>query len=477
MEPLTGRSEEKNILVDALGSSNAELVAITGRRRVGKTFLVRSVYEKHLVFEFSAVHNATMKEQLTGFMKAYQQATVSPANYQIPESWLSAFGLLETYLTPIIQKKKAVVFFDEFPWMHTPRSNFLKAFEHFWNTYASRHPNLTVVICGSAASWMIRNVVNNRGGLHNRLTRRIQLMPFTLKETEQYLRTRSVLLDKYQLLQLYMAMGGIPEYLKHIAPGKSAAQTIDHLFFSKQAALRREFENLYPALFENPGNHITVIRTLASVSKGLTRKEIIEACGLSSGGWISQILEELEASGFIQSYIPFNRQSRDTVIRLSDEYSLFYLKYIEKSRSTGTGTWLRLSESASWKSWSGYAFESVCLKHVSQIRDALGISTIYTEESVWRYVPGKGQPGAQIDLLLDRKDHVISICEMKFSDEIYSITKKYAADLQQKLTVFQQVEKPKKTLFLTMVTTYGVAKNAYSKGLIQGEVTMDELFD
>ena len=475
MEPLIGRSEEKNILLDALSSQAAELVAIIGRRRVGKTFLIRSVYEKHLVFEFSAVHNATMKEQLTGFMKSYQLATGSPAPYKTPDSWLDAFRILEEYLKPIVEKRKAVIFFDEFPWMHTPKSNFLRAFDHFWNMFASRYPNITVVICGSAASWMIRNVVNDRGGLHNRITRRIKLLPFTLKETEQYLHSRSVVLDRYQILQLYMAMGGIPEYLKQIKQGKSAAQNIDHLFFSKQGALKKEFDNLYPALFENATNHITVIRALASISKGMTRKEIIEACGLSSGGWISQILEELEESGFIMPYIPYNHHSRDTIIRLTDEYSLFYLKYIEKSRATGTGTWLRLSESPSWKSWSGYAFESICLKHVNELRVALGINAIYNEESVWRHVPGKGQPGAQIDLLLDRQDRCINICEMKFSNEIYTITKKYAEELQQKLTVFSQVEKPKKTLFLTMVTTYGIARNAYSKGIL--EIKMDDLFE
>ena len=477
MEKLVGRVEERQILENALKSSNPELIAVTGRRRVGKTFLIRSVYEKHIAFEFSAVHNATMHEQLGGFIKAYQQAKKSRAAYEVPASWFAAFALLEDYLTPIIKRRKAVVFFDEFPWMHTPRSNFLKAFEQFWNTYASRHPDLKVVICGSAASWMIQNVVNNRGGLHNRLTRRLKLLPFSLKETEAYLISRSVTLDRYQLLQLYMVMGGIPEYLKQVAPGKSSAQIIDNLFFTKQGALKKEFDNLYPALFENAIHHIMIIRALASINKGMTRKEIIESTKLNSGGWVTQILDELEESGFIMSYLPYNRTSKDLVYRLSDEYSLFYIKYIEKSRATSDGTWLRISESASWKSWSGYAFEGICLKHVPQIRAALGITSTYTEESVWRHVPGKGQPGAQIDLLLDRKDYCINICEMKFSTGLFTVTKKYADELIQKVTVFKTVEKPRKTIFLTMVTTYGIAKNQFSKGLIQSELTMDALFD
>ncbi len=477
METLVGRAEEKQILESALESNSAEFIAVVGRRRVGKTFLIRSVYAKRIVFEFSAVHNATMPEQLGGFIKAYQQAVNSPAAYKVPANWFDAFGLLEDFLAPIIKKRKAVVFFDEFPWMHTPKSNFLKAFEHFWNSYASRYPNLTVVICGSAASWMIKNVVNNRGGLHNRLTQRITLSPFSLKETEEYLIGRLVNLDRYQILQLYMVIGGIPEYLKHITPGKSSAQIIDDLFFAKQGALKKEFNNLYPALFENATNHITVVRSLASVSKGMTRKEIIEATEFNSGGWITQILEELEESGFIMSYIPYNRKSKELMYRLSDEYSLFYIKYIERGRATGDGTWLRLSESASWKSWSGYAFEGTCLKHVPQIRAALGIAAIYTEESVWRHVASKGQLGAQIDLLLERGDYCINICEMKFSINEFTITQKYGEELKQKVAVFKDVEKPKKTVFLTMITTYGVVKNKYYRGTVQSELTMDALFD
>ncbi len=477
MEKLVGRKEEKQLLENALSSNSAELIAVFGRRRVGKTFLIRSVYEKNISFEFSAVHNANMQEQLEGFSKALRKAMNSPVALAVPSSWIEAFEQLENFLAPIVTKKKAVVFFDEFPWMHTHKSNFLKAFEHFWNSYASRYPNLTVVICGSAASWMIQHVVNNKGGLHNRLTRRIRVLPFTVFETEAYLKSRSVNIDRYQILQLYMVMGGIPEYLKNIMPGESCTQVIDRLCFTKHGALKDEFENLYPALFDNATNHIAIIRALAAISKGMTRNEIIAASHLTSGGTTTKTLDELEESGFISSYIPFNKTSKETVYRLTDEYSLFYLKYMEKKRASGSGTWMRVSESPSWKSWSGYAFEAICIKHVQQIKEGLGISAVYTEESVWRHVPGKSQPGAQIDLLLDRKDYCINICEMKLSEGMFNITKKYAAELEQKIAVFKAVEQPKKTIFLTMVTTYGVARNQYSKGLVQSELTMDILFD
>ena len=477
MEKLVGRIQEKKILENALVSTGAELVAIYGRRRIGKTFLIRTVYEKYLQFEFTGVHNASMQEQLESFSLALKKAIESPVDIAVPKTWAAAFHLLENFLTPIITKQKAVIFFDEFPWIHTQKSNFIRAFEHFWNSWASKYPNLTVVICGSAASWMIRNIVNNKGGLHNRVSIRMRLMPFSLNETEAYLKSRSVNLDQYQILQLYMAMGGVPQYLKAVQRGESVLQVTDRICFTKHGALKDEFKILYESLFDNASHHMAVIRLLSGISKGMTRNEIITNSSLSSGGTTSKVLTELEESGFITAYIPFEKNSKEIVYRLTDEYSLFYLKFIEKTKATGEGTWERLSESSSWRSWSGYAFEAICLKHVMQIKKALNIATIYTEESVWRHVPGKGQPGAQIDLLLDRKDHCMNLCEMKYSIEEFTINKKYAEELAQKKSVFIARTKTKKTIFLTMITTYGVLRNPYSKTLVQSEVTMDALFE
>src|SRR5665647_727225 len=477
MENLVGRIQEKKVLEDALASPGAELIAVYGRRRIGKTFLIRSVYEKYIKFESIGVHNATMQEQLEGFSFALKKAIESPLDIAVPKTWVAAFHSLENILNPIIKKGKAVIFFDEFPWMHTQKSNFLTAFEHFWNSWASKHSNLTVVICGSAASWMIRNIVNNKGGVHNRVSIRMRLLPFTLSETQAYLKSRSVNLDHYQLLQLYMAMGGVPQYLKAVQKGESATQAIDRLFFTKHGSLKEEFKILYESLFDNAAHHTAVIRLLYDAGKGMTRNEIISSSHLSSGGTTTKVLTELYESGFVASYIPFDKTSKELVYRLTDEYSLFYLKFIERSRATGTGTWLRMNEGNSFKSWSGYAFEAICLKHLPQLKKALHIETIYTEDSVWRHVPGKGQPGAQIDLLLDRRDRCINICEMKFSTNEFTINKKYAEELMQKRTVFVDKTKTKKTILLTMITTYGVIKNAYYKNLVQSEVTMDALFD
>ena len=455
MEIIIGREEEKIILGRVLRSADPELVAVYGRRRIGKTFLIHNIFHKQLAFEFSGIHNASLNQQLENFSDSLSK-TVGNLPLAKPTSWLQAFNMLIDYLTPLIQNERRVIFFDEFPWINTPRSGFLQAFEHFWNTWASRQKYLVVVICGSAAAWMIQKIINNRGGLHNRVTRRIRLLPFSIGEMEMYLHQRKINLDRYQILQLYMVTGGIPHYLKEIEVGESATQAIDRLCFTKDGLLRDEFKNLYRSLFDETGKHIDIIRALAKKGVGLTREGIINECNLTSGGATSQLLEELTESGFITPYVAFNKTIKDSVYKLTDEYSLFYIKFIENKRTEGAGTWIRFSTGPSWKSWGGVAFENICMKHILQLKKELGIASVYTETSIWRQQGKKEEHGAQIDLLIDRQDKCINVCEMKFSVSDFEMTKSYAAELEQKLKIFKNATKTKKTLFLTMITTYGV---------------------
>lgn len=476
METITGRTAEKKILSQLLATKEAELIAIYGRRRVGKTFLIRNLFEKQMVFEFTGVHEAAMTVQLENFSLALQKAMGSAVPSAIPDNWVQAFKFLEDFLKARTSKQPAAVFFDEFPWIQTQKSGFKQAFDHWWNTWASRQPKLKVVICGSAASWMIEHIVNDKGGLHGRLSQTITLMPFSLGESEAYLRSRGVKLNHYHMLQLYMAMGGIPQYLKQVNKGESATQAIDRLCFAKDGLLKTEFNNLYRSLYADSAHHIKVIRQLSKKGKGMNRAELMDACGLTSGGTTTHLFEELEASGFISQYVPFGKTIRDSLYKLSDEYSLFYVKFIEGTRATGSGTWQKLAESQSYTSWSGFAFETVCQKHVQQIKNAVGADKTHTEECAWRYAPKKGETGAQVDLLLNRGDKSINLCEMKFASNDFVIDKKYASELERKKDVFIKQTGTRKNVFVTMVTTYGVKENEYSKKLVDVEVTMENLF-
>ncbi|MCD2423115.1 ATP-binding protein [Niabella pedocola] len=479
MNTIIGRSEEQKILNRLLASGRPELIAVYGRRRVGKTYLIRALFKKEMVFEMSGIHDAALTDQLRNFSIALGKAIASPAPLAPPDNWIQAFAYLDQYLLDLLDgSRPAVLFFDEFPWIHTPRSNFLQAFDHWWNSSATKRPNLKVIICGSAASWMIDKIINNKSGLHNRVTQRIRLLPFTLGETRAYLHYLGAALDPYQLLQLYMAVGGIPYYLQTVLPGESAVQIIDRLCFDKDGVLRKEFDNLYQSLFVNAQQHEKVVRALSQKGKGLTRDEIIATCGLTSGGTTSKLLRELEESGFITPYVPFGKNTNDSIYKLSDEYSMFYLKFIEGAKATGSGSWLRKGHTPAYKSWSGFAFEAVCLKHVAQVKKALGIEGVFTEASGWRYQPLKGnaEKGTQIDLLIDRQDHCINICEMKFSEDVFVIDKNYAGDLDHKVNTFRRITRTRKTLFLTLITTYGVQPNVHTTGRVMAEVTMDALF-
>ncbi|MCB0555977.1 MAG: AAA family ATPase [Phaeodactylibacter sp.] len=473
--PLIGRIEERKILEQALQSPKAEMVSVIGRRRVGKTFLVRSVYEGRIDFEITGIQHATRKEQLRNFM--IQLANFSKGSFPQtePKDWLEAFHFLTKFLEMKQKKEKIVVFLDELPWLSTHRSGFLKGLSFFWNSWAVNQ-NIVVVICGSAASWMIRKVVHHKGGLHNRITRRLTLKPFNLVETEDFLKAKNINLDHYQILHLYMAMGGVPHYLDEIEAGKSAAQNINQICFSENGLLHDEFSKLYSALFESSEAHVKVIRALAKKRKGLTRSEIVEESRLPEGGGTTKVLEELLHSGFISMNYPFGKKKKHSLYRLTDEYSLFYIRFIENNRSEGKGVWQELSQTQTYTSWAGYAFESICLKHLPQIKKALGISGVYSTASSFYKKGNEEEEGLQIDLLIDRKDHVINICEMKFYSAEVTITKAMATELRQKISNFKESAKTRKQIFLTLITTFGLKQNKHTLGLVDIALTMEDLF-
>lgn len=371
---------------------------------------------------------------------------------------------------------RKVLFFDELPWLDTHKSGFLPAFGYFWNAFASQRTDLLIVICGSAASWIIKKVVNNKGGLHNRITQRIRLLPFTLRETEHYLQARKISLSRYQLLQLYMTIGGVPHYLNAIERGKSVPQNIANICFSKDGLLANEFGNLYSSLFSTPERHEEIVRALAAKNTGLTRGQLLNGSRLLTGGGLTMALTELEESGFIERMEPYQKKKRNSLYRLADEFSLFYFRFMEGVAGSQQEQWLAQSQSQRYRSWSGYAFENVCFKHINQLRQALGISGMHTHKASWRKAGSRTEQGAQIDLLIDRPDQCVNICEMKFSEHSFTIDKSYASALQKKLMVFKEATQTRKAVFLTMITTYGVKDNAYKQQLVDSELTTDDLF-
>lgn len=456
-------------------SPEAELVVVYGRRRVGKTFLIRELLGADLCFELTGVHGAPVGEQLANFATALSRALRS-RSMAAPPDWGAAFARLAAGLRPR-RGRKRVLFFDELPWLASRRSGFLRAFEHFWNSWAVKRPDVVVTVSGSAAAWMVHRLLDARGGLHNRVTRRIRLDPFSVAEAEEYFRSRRLELSRYTMLELYAALGGIPYYLRQVERGESASVAIDRLCFARDGALRDEFGRLYASLFEHSERHARLVRALGAKPRGMSRTELIATARLTTGGGASRTLDELEQSGFILRMPQYRLPANDAVYRLLDEYSLFYLKWIERHHGRADNVWINRQGSAAWRAWSGYAFEGICAKHVGLLKRALGIEAVETEESAWYYRPSGGADrGTQIDLVIEGAHGAINLCEMKFSNGEFVIDKRYAEELRYKRDAFRRVTGTRKSLFLTMVTTHGVRSNPYSKELVDKSLTMDALF-
>ncbi|MCK4921551.1 MAG: AAA family ATPase [Bacteroidales bacterium] len=481
LKNIAGRQIELQKLKRALESDKAEFIAVYGRRRIGKTFLIREFFGERIGFELIGIYNASLQEQLDNFANSMCEALKIDIPVKSPASWQEAFSMLKNFLESKKGKAKKVVFLDELPWLNSSRSGFLKQLEHFWNSYASKKKDLILIVSGSAASWMIQHVVDSKGGLHNRLTQQIRLLPFTLTEIEDYLRMRKIKnLDHYQILQLYMAIGGVPYYWSFVQKGLSAAQIIDDLVFSDYAEFRNEYDQLFASLFDNNDLHEKVVEVLAGKRKGLNRKEILSVMKLKSGGTASNIIRELEESGFIESYIPFGKNSNDARFILSDEFTLFHLYWIAPigKRKTGNAYWIKMQTGSKFKAWSGHSFEGICLKHIEKIKYHLRIDKIQSNEAPWEYKAGKNskETGVQIDMLIDRKDMVINLCEMKFYQSEFTIDKSYAEELRRKIDVFKTRTNTRKSIFLTIVTTFGLKSNSHSSSLNAIGVSMDALF-
>ena len=477
METIIGREFEKKELTKALESSKSELVAVMGRRRVGKTFLIRNHLEKHIILEFTGVQNVRNDVQIFHFMNVlkaggYIDNTVDTH----PKSWLEAFGYLQKSLSNLDKTVKPVLFFDELPWLAGKTAEFVAVFDYFWNAWASKQ-NIVIVICGSSASWMNQKIINNKGGLHNRITRLVNIKPFNLAETQDFLRFKGMNYPEYNILQLYMAVGGIPLYLDLLDSSRSVVENINEICLKPTGFLYNEYDRLLPSLFLHHQVHTSMIQALAKKRKGLTREELLAETKLQNGGTFTKYLDELIQSDFVDFYKPFGKHKKDTLYRITDMFCLFYFAYILPNKGNKTPDFAAFSQSQSYKSWAGYTFENVCMSHILQIKKALGISGLSTATSSFIAKPKDGLDGAQIDLLIERGDNTIHLCEIKFLADEVVVDKAFVENLSNKRTVFNYNTSNKKHIFNTLITTYGLKSNDYSSQNIHQVITMKALFE
>lgn len=476
MEKLVGREFEISELRRCYESNRSEFIIIYGRRRVGKTFLIDKFFHNTYDFTYVGGHNLTTAKQLKNFAKAMKKAQRLP---HVPKynDWSEAFDDLEEYLESLPDDKRKVVFIDEMPWMDTPGSEFVESLEVFWNGWAARRSDIVFVASGSATSWMVDKLVENQGGLHARITNNIYIRPFTLQETEVYLRNANIAWSRYEILQSYMIFGGIPFYLSLLNKNQSLVQNIDRLFFRKNGELRVEFYELYHALFRRAGMYIDIVHLLAQHREGMTRNEILKASGIE-GKTLTTVLRNLERCDFIICYSQYGNKKKDAIFRLVDFYTLFYYKFIDGDNSKDESWWSGHFQSHDIEQWEGTTFELICITHIPQIKKALGIHGLPSSAYSWRAAHDKenGQKGAQIDLVIERSDHTIHLCEMKFCRGKYRINEAYEQRLRERMETFRTKTQTHDTLLHTMITTFGLADGVHTS-IIHSQATMENLFE
>lgn len=484
-----GRYEERRALEAVFKSKSAEFIAIYGRRRVGKTCLIKTVFkqkEDAIFFHVTGTRDASVSEQINDFTRVIESVFYNnDLELKNPENWKKVFELLTNAIRREARHRKVILFFDELPWLASKRSQFIQALDYYWNRYWSDMPQIKLIVCGSAASWMLNNVISHKGGLHNRITGQIALYPFDLKEEKELLWSKGVKYNDAQVLETFMVTGGVPYYLNFLKKSLSVSQNVDQLCFQNKGALVEEFSRLYSSLFYHSESYEELIKIIASKRSGVERNEILKKSKYSTdGGRLKERLDALEKSGFIVSFKPYGFLKRRTFYRLIDEYSLFYLNWIAPSLSSvrkldkTKGYWLEKCQSPAWRSWAGYAFESVCYKHIAQIRKALGIHAS-AEVGSWQYIPKKSSSdtGAQIDLLFDRDDGVITICEIKYTSQPYQLTKEEANLLMRKIEIFKTRTRTSKQTQLVLITNIVMKETMYSEELVTHNLTLADLMN
>lgn len=474
-ELIIGREHEIQLLDDCCDSRESQLVIVYGRRRVGKSFLINQYFDNRFDFKLVGDNRLSKSEQLYNFYDELHRH--KKKEVKVPESWREAFFLLRDYLEELDANRKNVVFFDEMPWLDNQKSGFLEAFEYFWNSYGASRNNLILIVCGSVSSWIIDNFEHNKGGLFNRQNCRFFLEPFNLYETEKFLvEKKGINWSRYDIAEIYMVLGGIPYYLDYLSRNMSPSENIDNLFFKKRGLMWDEFDNLYKTLFSNSGNYIKIVEALFMKKEGMNRKELIASTKLSDNAAFTKMLENLMDSGFISSYNFFGNKKRGIVYQLTDYYTMFYFRFVKDNYGKDEEFWSHHLDQPSRRSWAGLTFEMLCKAHLTQIKKSLSILGVSSAVSVWKTKPTEEHNGAEIDMLIDRRDRIIDICEMKFSENKFTIDKDYDEKLRNKIEAFKIETGTKKAVQLVFVTSYGIKQNMYSSR-VQGEVILDDLFE
>lgn len=477
---IIGRKRELETIDRLYRSDKSEFLAIYGRRRVGKSYLVDEAFRDELAFSVVGTFKKCedgeetiyKKTQLRHFYRSLLDYGLDDS-YQEPENWLDAFDLLKKLLISNDRRRK-VIFIDELPWLAGPKSSeLIEELGYFWNSWAAKQRDVFLIVCGSATSWMLDNVIRDYGGLHGRLTEKIYLAPFSLAETGAYYRSKGFHMSDYEIALSYMAIGGIPYYMDRMRADRTLNQNINEFYF-RNVTIDQEFRDIYTGLFQSAERYIDIVSSLAGKFYGMTRNELLENTKLKGGGTFTRMMDNLQECGIVRSFSRYGKQRKETIYQLCDFFTLFYLNFVgHKKQRTD---WTSFQRSHEYESWSGRTFELLCSRHIDRIRDALRIKSV-GQDYCWSGQTPDGR-NVQVDMVIPSPDERTDyLCEMKFSESRYFVTADYEKNLLDKLDAFRNSKnhKPSHSLLLVMVTTMGLGNSAHNH-IVNAELTLADLF-
>ena len=472
---IIGRKAEQEVLLQCERSGKSELICVYGRRRVGKTYLIEQTFAECFSFRASGIEGGNTRTQLRAFHQRLRAG--GDRSKTIPADWFEAFSRLEKllYSGNIIQSPhgKKTIFLDEFPWFATARSDFLAAFGEFWNRCGTVKGDLMFIICGSATSWIIGNLIENTGSLYNRVTCQLFLRPFTLRETEMYFQDREFDWTRNQITECQMLFGGLPYFFDLLNANESLAWNIDHLCFQPNALLKHESKRLLEATLRKSKVYDSILNLLSDHPYGIEKSVCMESLGIPYGTFFRAV-DELVKCGYVWEYREPHRKNRPLCIRLTDPFLLFHYHFLSGAGNDSITSYQSFTgDEGRYRNWRGHAFENLCMYHIPAIKQALGITGVETEEYPWSSEMNNG--GVQIDLVIERKDQITNLCEIKYTDQPYQITADYEKNLLRKIQVYREETGTRQALKLVLISAEGLAGTAHQERIAH-VITLNELF-
>jgi hypothetical protein len=464
-----GRKNELRMLNDAYRSGKDELVVLYGRRRIGKSSLVKRFAEKKKAYyEFEALEGETTPGQINHFLQQLKKQIDDPILDSVRfANWEQVF----TYLTEkVINRKskvKKILFLDELPWMAAGRIRLVSLLKYYWdNHWKSKH--VMLILCGSVASFMVKKVLHSNA-LYGRTTIEILLKGFSPEEAARLLSKKR---SREETLNYQLVFGGVPKYLEQINTSQSFNKNMNTLCFSPHGIMLKEVERIFYSQFREPRTYLKIINLLKNGIFSLS--EISSKTKIPSGGGLKQYLKNLERAEMIRSYIPFDRSgnSKFKKYTLADEFLVFFFKYMGPNlRVIKESSSRRLFETLtqnSFDSWLGFAFERFCLKHagllalVMDFADDILLASPYFKKNDERF---------QIDLLYQRADRVITVCEIKHQN--IKIGTNIIPEMQRKCALLKVPRGY--ALEKALISLYGPDNSLKDTGYFHHFVTLDDI--